>query len=195
VERGNQTTLSWDSTNANSILIDGGVGNVAETGSIVITPGNSLTYTAIARGPGGEDRASVRVTVVEPEKPVDISTDSDRVQELIDGGKVLPVFFDYDKADLSAEAKEILTENARIFRTYPNAKVVVEGHCDERGTEEYNLALGDRRAIAARDFLVLVGVDPGQLDTVSFGEERPFALGQDEAAFALNRRAHFSTRR
>lgn len=195
VERGEQTTLTWDSGNTSSLSIDGGIGNVAGSGSIVVSPAGSTTYTATATGPGGEGRASTRVTVLEPRPPVDVSTDADKVQEAINNGTVRPVFFDYDKADLTEESKVILRENARIFRLYPQARVAVEGHCDERGTEEYNLALGDNRAVAAKEFLVELGVDPAQLDTISFGEERPFNTGQNEAAWAENRRAHFSVRR
>lgn len=195
IERGEQTTLSWDSSNTSSLAIDGGVGNVGESGSIVVSPRESTTFTAIARGAGGEARASTRVTVVDPTPSVDVSTDADRLQEAINRGQVQPIFFAYDKADLSEESKRILNENAKIFRMYPQAKVVVEGHCDERGTEEYNLALGDRRAVAARDYLLQVGVDASQMQTISFGEERPFAMGQDEASYAKNRRAHFSVQR
>ncbi len=195
IERGGQTTLSWSSENVSSLVIDGGVGNVAPRGSIVVSPSASTTYTAVGSGPGGESRASTRVTVLEPRPPVDVSTDADRVQEAIDQGVVRPVFFAYDKSDLTEESKGILRENARVFRLYPDARVAVEGHCDERGTEEYNLALGDSRAVAAKDYLVELGVNPAQLETVSFGEERPFSPGHDEASWALNRRAHFSVRR
>jgi peptidoglycan-associated lipoprotein len=187
--------LTWDSSNTSSLSIDGGIGNVAGSGSIVVSPASSTTYTAVATGPGGEGRASTRVTVLEPRPPVDVSTDADKIQEAINNGSVRPVFFDYDKADLSEESKGILRENARVFRLYPQAKVAVEGHCDERGTEEYNLALGDRRAVAAKDFLVELGVDPAQLDTISYGEEQPFNPGHDEASWAQNRRAHFSVKR
>jgi peptidoglycan-associated lipoprotein len=101
------------------------------------------------------------------------------------------VFFEYDSADLTPEARRILEENAKWFRRYPEARITVEGHCDERGTEEYNLALGDRRANAAADYLVQLGVETDRLDRISFGEERPFVEGTTEAAYAKNRRAHF----
>ncbi|MBI4446596.1 MAG: peptidoglycan-associated lipoprotein Pal [Acidobacteria bacterium] len=195
VERGRQSTLTWSSTGASSVIIDGGVGNVAESGSIEITPRESTTYTAMASGPGGEARASARVTVLEPPPGEVRSADIDSLEEAIRQGKVRPVFFDYDKSTLTESAREILAENARWFRQFSSVQVIIEGHCDERGTEEYNLALGDRRAVAARDYLVQLGVDPGQLGTVSYGEERPFESGQNEAAWAQNRRAHFVVRR
>ncbi len=195
IDRGQQTTLSWNSTNAGSIVIDNGVGNVSETGSIVVSPLDSTTYTAVASGPGGQAQASARVTVVRPREDVPVvSTDVDNLRKAIADGRVQDVFFDYDKAELSASAQAILKENAIWLRRFPEAKVVVEGHCDERGTEEYNLALADRRALAVSDFLVKAGVEASQMETVPFGEERPFDPGHTEAAWAKNRRAHFVVR-
>lgn len=191
VERGQQSTLNWRATHAASVQIDGGVGNVAAAGSVVISPRESTTYTATASGPGGEAKSSTRVTVIERAPDMIRSTDIDSLEEALRQGRVRPVFFEYDKADLSAEARRTLEENARWFRQYPSVPVIIEGHCDERGTEEYNLALGDRRAQAARYHLVQLGVNPDQLETLSYGEERPFAPGHDEASWALNRRAHF----
>ncbi|MFO7652290.1 MAG: peptidoglycan-associated lipoprotein Pal [Candidatus Krumholzibacteriia bacterium] len=101
------------------------------------------------------------------------------------------VFFAFDSSSLTAEAMSTLSQNARILREV-GTTVVVEGHCDERGTVEYNLALGERRANSVRDYLVSLGVPGGQLRTVSYGESRPFAAGHDETAWALNRRAHFT---
>jgi peptidoglycan-associated lipoprotein len=103
-------------------------------------------------------------------------------------------FFDYDSADLRDEARAALDADARLLRDRPEVRVVIEGHCDERGTAEYNLALGERRAAAARDYLVAAGIDGGRLEIVSFGKERPFDPGHDEAAWAQNRRAHIVTK-
>lgn len=100
------------------------------------------------------------------------------------------VFFDYDKSDIRSDARATLTENGKRL-VGASGMVTIEGHCDERGTTDYNLALGDRRAAAAKDFLVSYGVDAGRLKTISYGENRPFAMGHDEAAWAQNRRAHF----
>jgi peptidoglycan-associated lipoprotein len=105
-----------------------------------------------------------------------------------------PVFFDYDAATLSSEAQATLDANGRLLLDNASVSVQIEGHCDERGTVEYNLALGDRRAQAARDYLVRFGVPASRLSTVSYGEERPFATGNDESAWAQNRRAHFVVR-
>jgi peptidoglycan-associated lipoprotein len=101
------------------------------------------------------------------------------------------VFFDYDDYTLTAEARSTLTNNAGYLREMSGLKVTIEGHCDERGTVEYNLALGQRRADAARSYLVNLGVDGGRLSTISYGEEKPFELGHSEAAWSKNRRAHF----
>ncbi len=196
VERNGQTTLSWKTQNATSVVIDGGVGNVSENGSVVITPRDSSTFTATAKGPGGEAQASTRVTVVTPKEVIGVtSTDIDNLMKAIEDGRIKDVFFAYDKSDLSPESRSTLEQNARWLRQYPGAIVVIEGHCDERGTEEYNLALGDRRAQATKEYLVQLGVTAEQMETISLGEERPFAPGQDEASYSQNRRAHFTAKR
>ena len=102
-----------------------------------------------------------------------------------------PAFFDYDKADIRADARDVLAANASWLKKYPSVQFTIEGHCDERGTAQYNLALGDRRANAAKDYLVSLGVDAGRVKTVSYGKERPFATGHDEDSWQKNRRAHF----
>jgi peptidoglycan-associated lipoprotein len=104
------------------------------------------------------------------------------------------IFFDYDAASLSSEAQGTLDANGKLLMDNASASVQIEGHCDERGTVEYNLSLGDRRAQAARDYLVRYGVPAARLSVVSYGEERPFSTGGDEAAWAQNRRAHFVVR-
>ncbi len=119
---------------------------------------------------------------MEEEEPVEIEEE----EPLVLGD----VFFDFDKYDIKAEYKKILTANAELILDSPNAKILIEGHCDERGTNEYNLALGEKRAKAVKDFYVAYGVPTGRLEMVSFGEERPFTFGHDEAAWAKNRRAH-----
>ncbi len=101
------------------------------------------------------------------------------------------MFFDYDSAELSPAGKSALDENAGVLKKYGAWVVTIEGHCDERGTPEYNLALGERRAVAARTYLVALGVAADRLRTVSYGKEFPFDAGHDEGAWAKNRRAHF----
>ncbi len=101
------------------------------------------------------------------------------------------VFFEFNKSNLTDQAKQALAENARQLIDAAMAAISIEGHCDERGTNAYNLALGERRANSAKDYLVSMGVDAGRISTTSYGEERPFDTGHDEAAWTKNRRAHF----
>lgn len=100
------------------------------------------------------------------------------------------VFFDFDQWVLRADARTTLDENARWLRGNPGISIVIEGHCDERGTNEYNLALGERRARAIRSYLVNLGIDPSRLSTISYGEERPFCQDRNDKCFELNRRGH-----
>ena len=195
VRRGQESVLTWSSTNADSVVIDGGVGNVATQGSVRVAPFESTTYTAMASSSGGDARASTRVTVSRGIERGDVvATDVEALRKAIEDGLVRPVFFAYDSAELSAEAKATIEENARWFKQYPEANITVEGHCDERGTEEYNLALGDRRALSVKDYLVGLGVVSSRLESISYGEERPFVSGHTESAWAKNRRAHFVIR-
>jgi len=97
------------------------------------------------------------------------------------------VFFAFDRSDISAEAREILTRQADWLRRYPNVSVTIEGHCDERGTREYNLALGERRAQAVKNVLVASGIPASRISTISYGKERPIVVGSNEEAWAQNR--------
>lgn len=101
------------------------------------------------------------------------------------------VFFDFDKSLIRPDAKKSLDENVRWLKANPNATILIEGHCDERGTGEYNLALGQRRARSAHDYLVAAGIDAKRIKSISYGKERPFVLGHNESAWKWNRRAHF----
>ena len=129
--------------------------------------------------------------VVPPEPLRDDAIRSGSIDDINRNSPLKPVFFDYDSADLSPAAKTALDENAGVLKKYGTWVLTIEGHCDERGTPEYNLALGERRAVAARTYLVALGVAADRLRTVSYGKEFPFDPGKDEAAFAKNRRAHF----
>jgi peptidoglycan-associated lipoprotein len=113
------------------------------------------------------------------------------LQELNRRGYLQDVFFDTDRYDLRPDGRELLAKNAAWLQQFPTVRILVEGHCDERNTREYNLALGERRASAVRDYLVFLGVSSDRIRTISYGEERPFALGHDESAWRLNRRSHF----
>jgi peptidoglycan-associated lipoprotein len=106
-------------------------------------------------------------------------------------GQVADVYFDYDRAELRSDARTVLQENGRILKEKAGLRMTLEGHCDERGTEEYNLALGQRRAEAVKVYLANLGIDVSRMEIVSYGEERPFAAGHDEDAWSQNRRVHF----
>ena len=104
------------------------------------------------------------------------------------------VFFAYDQYELDAEDRAVLARNARLLREHPQLRVLVEGHCDERGTAQYNMALGEKRAKEVARYLQNLGIAPDRIDTVSYGKERPFAVGSGEAVWSQNRRAHFVVR-
>jgi peptidoglycan-associated lipoprotein len=121
---------------------------------------------------------------LEEEEVEDVDVEDQEPLELED------VFFDYDKYNIRDEYKSVLEANAELLLSRPGASLMIEGHCDERGTNEYNLALGEKRAKSVMDFYIAFGVDAGRLSMISYGEERPFDGGHDEAAWAKNRRAH-----
>ena len=129
--------------------------------------------------------------VEEPaETPVETPTETTKEVSPI---SLNDVFFDFDQYNLTSEAKSTLEANAREMKRVSAANITIEGHCDERGTKAYNLALGDKRAGAAKDYLVSLGVTASRITTISYGKERPFDPGHDEAAWAKNRRGHFVT--
>jgi peptidoglycan-associated lipoprotein len=130
-------------------------------------------------------------TVVPPEPVRDDAITSGTVDDLNRNSLLKPVYFEYDSSELNAAGQRTLDENAVILKKYTSWAVTIEGHCDERGTAEYNLALGERRAVTARAYLVSLGLSADRLRTVSYGKEFPFDPGHDDAAFAKNRRAHF----
>ncbi|WP_041467185.1 OmpA family protein [Chlorobium phaeobacteroides] len=106
-------------------------------------------------------------------------------------GPLGDVFYDFDSSLLSSEAQEQLTRNSGWMKSNVQAAIIIQGHCDDRGTSEYNLALGDRRAVSAREFLIRTGIASSRIETITFGEERPFSTSQSEEGLAKNRRAHF----
>ncbi len=130
-------------------------------------------------------------TVVPPEPVAEDKIAAASLDDLNRNSPLQPVFFDLDSADINSAGQAALESDATLLKKYPTWTVTIEGHCDERGTAEYNLALGERRAIAARTYLVSLGISADRLRTVSYGKEFPFDPGHDEAAWAKNRRAHF----
>ena len=200
IQRGQAATLAWSVANATEIAVDNGVGAVTANGNRQVFPNNTTTYTLTARGAGGNDTRSVTVTVTAPPPPPPPPPPAPKVsgldifnREIANGGDAL---FDYDKSDVRDDARAILTRNAdvlkRIFSQDPSFSVSLEGHCDERGSAEYNLGLGDRRATAARDFLVQLGVPSDKIKTISYGKDRPVCTEADESCYQKNRRAHLT---
>ena len=188
IQRGASVTLTWSSTNATTLSLSPEIGNVTAQGSQRVTPQDSVTYTLTATGPGGSADATVHITVSAPPSPV-VKSAAPTVQELFDK-EVKDAYFDYDKADVRTDARDALSQTAQFLRAYPQVKVVIEGHCDERGSTEYNLALGDRRAAAAKQFLASLGISADRMETVSYGKERPFCSASTEECWKQNRRAH-----
>jgi len=197
IERGQSSTLNWNTTDATSISIDNGIGTVQASGSRRVFPGASTTYTLTATGPGGAKTATATVNVTEPPPPPPPPVAPKPTFEQMLSGSVADAYFDYDKSDIREDARAALTKDAdalkAIFSSFPDASVTIEGHCDERGSAEYNLALGDKRAAAAKDFLTQLGVPGDKLKVKSFGKENPQCTESNEACWQKNRRAHFST--
>jgi peptidoglycan-associated lipoprotein len=199
IQRGQSSTLRWEvSGNTTSVSIDNTIGTVQNTGNRRVFPSDSTTYTLTATGPGGTTTASATVNVSSPPPPPPppAPTVPKATMEARLGSDVQDAYFDYDKSDIRGDARDALTRDAQaikaILADFPSASIVVEGHCDERGSAEYNLGLGDRRSSAAKDFLVGLGVPADRLKTISYGKERPQCTEADESCYQRNRRAHFS---
>lgn len=147
--------------------------------------------TAPATRPPAPPEPVAEPTIVPPEPVAEDRIASASLDDLNRNSPLKPVFFALDEDTLSPEGQKTLDEDAALLKKYSTWAVTIEGHCDERGTAEYNLALGERRAVAARAYLVSLGISADRLRTVSYGKEFPFDPGHDEAAYAKNRRAHF----
>jgi len=197
IDRGGSTTLQWTATNATSVTITPGVGDVSVTGNRSVNPTSSVTYTATATGAGGSATDTARITVNVP-AATSTTTPTDRGNitnvPLADAftQNVKTIYFDYDKSDIRPDQVSTLQGNATWLKSNQNVRFTIEGHCDERGSEEYNLALGDRRANTVKEFLVAQGVAANRIMTVSYGEERPVCREATEDCFAKNRRAAFT---
>jgi len=189
INKGDSSTLSWSSTNATQLTIAPEVGTVTAEGSTKVTPSDSTTYTITASGPGGSATSTARVTVSTPAPPVEPPPAPDLDALFLK--EVRDAYFDFNKADVRADARDALTKTAEFLRNNPGIRVTVEGHCDERGSTEYNLALGDRRAGAVKQYLVSLGISADRISTVSFGKEKPFCTQSNESCWQQNRRGHF----
>jgi peptidoglycan-associated lipoprotein len=191
IQRGDSTTLTWSSTNATSLTINPAVGSVAPEGSSKVSPTDSTTYTITATGPGGSADQSLRITVSAAAPPAAVdNTPTETVDQMFARG-MHDAYFDYNEASLRPDAKDALSQSAVFLRTHADINIIVEGYCDERGTTEYNLGLGQKRSDAVKQFLESLGIPANRIATTSFGKEKPFCMEHTESCWQQNRRGHF----
>jgi peptidoglycan-associated lipoprotein len=189
ISAGDQVVLTWRTTDATSVSIDG-IGNVPTSGVKSVTPAESTTYHLVARGAGGEADASAHVTVNAPPAVAVPSNTMSAEEEF--KAHVQDIFYDYDSYDIRSDAQSTLSNDAAYLSSHPNIKIVIGGYCDERGSDEYNLALGQNRADAAKKALVTAGVAADRIRVISYGKEKPFCTESTESCWQLNRRAGFT---
>lgn len=188
IQAGQSASLTWQTSNATDVSIDG-IGAVQPNGSQSVSPSDSTTYHLTAKGAGGTQEATARLTVTQapppPPPPPSVS------EEDLFNQNIKDVYFDYDKSDLRGDQQTSVQADSQFLGQHTNINVTIEGHCDERGSTEYNLALGDRRASAVKDALVAAGVNASRIKTISYGKEKPFCSESNEACWQQNRRGHF----
>jgi len=189
IQAGQSASLTWQTSNATDVSIDG-IGAVQPNGSQSVSPSDSTTYHLTAKGSGGTQEATARLTVTQPPPPPPPPPPSISDEDLF-SQNIKDVYFDYDKADIRADQQGSMQADASFLGQHTNINVTIEGHCDERGSTEYNLALGDRRASAVKDALVAAGVNASRVKTISYGKEKPFCTESNEACWQQNRRGHF----
>lgn len=188
IEQGQSTVLNWETQNANDVTLDG-LGPVPASGSREVRPGDSTTYQLWAKGPGGTADASVRITVSTP-PPAQAAPPTESEADLF-ARNVKDIYFDFDGYELRSDQQQTAQSNAQFLASHPDIRLEVEGHCDDRGSEEYNLGLGDNRAETIKEYLVRAGVSADRIHVISFGKEKPFCSEENEQCWQDNRRAHF----
>ncbi len=187
IQPGQSATLSWQTTNATDVTIDGR--KVDPNGQATVTPTQSTTYRLSAKGAGGTQEATARVTVTAPPPPPAPAPSA--TEEEMFAQNVKDIYFDYDKYDLRPDQTATVQGDAQWLAQHPNIRFTIEGHCDERGSTEYNIALGDNRAQAVKNALTQAGVAADRIKTISFGKEKPFCTESTEACWQQNRVGHF----
>ena len=185
---GQSVVLNWQTSNATDVSIDG-IGAVNTSGTKTVNPSATTTYSLSARGDGGSTQATATVTVAEAQAP---PAAPEQMTESVFEQSVKPVFFDYDSYSIRPDAQQVISQDAAFLQSHPNIKVLVAGYCDDRGSEEYNLALGQNRANAAKTALVQAGVDASRVRSISYGKEKQFCTDQNESCWQQNRRGQFS---
>jgi peptidoglycan-associated lipoprotein len=194
IDLGQSVVLNWRTNYATSVVIDG-IGPVPVNGTQTVSPSNSTNFHLTAKGDGGTTEANVRVTVRVPVVPTtadNSDANADMGSEAVFHQNVQDVYFDYDSFDLRPDAQSAALTAARYLNAHPAIKVLIGGYCDDRGSAEYNITLGQNRANAARTALVSAGVSASRLRVVSYGKERQFCSEETEACWQQNRRAQFT---
>jgi peptidoglycan-associated lipoprotein len=189
INAGQSTTLIWKTDFATSVTIDQ-LGTVDPSGSRSVTPSESTTYRLVAKNDTGTQEATARVTVNQPPAPPPPANNNETQAQLF-AQNVKDVFFDYDSYDITQQYQQVLSADVRFLQQHPDMKFTIEGHCDERGSTEYNLALGDNRANSTKQALISLGISADRIRTISYGKEKPFCTESNESCWAQNRRAHF----
>lgn len=193
INAGDKAVLSWHTTDATDVSIDG-IGAVPSSGTQTVTPAQTMDYHLVARGLGGSTDATAHVTV-----NAAASSTNQNAGEQIDDAQlhqnVGDIFFDYDSYEVTAPMQQVIAKDASFLNAHPSLKIVIGGYCDERGSTEYNLALGENRANAAKQALVAAGVNADRMRTVSYGKEKQFCTEHNEQCYQQNRRAGFSVDR
>jgi peptidoglycan-associated lipoprotein len=187
IGQGQSTQLTWQTTNANSITIEG-LGELPASGTRTINPNTSTTYTLIATGAGGAQQATAQVTV----NPAASARAISPSEEELFAKNVKDVYFDFNNSDLRSDQNSSSQNDGNFLTQHSTLNVVIEGHCDDRGSEEYNLALGDNRANSLKTALISQGVSAERIKTVSYGKEHPFCSQEDDQCWQQNRRDHLS---
>jgi peptidoglycan-associated lipoprotein len=194
ITAGDQVVLSWRTTSATTISIDG-IGDVPSSGVKTVTPEVSTSYHLVARGDGGSADATARVTVTAVQNAVAVTgplTSNDLTEDEKFKASVQDVFFDYDSYEVRSDAATALSNAAAYLARNTSVKIVIGGYCDERGSNEYNLTLGQSRATSVKTALTQAGIAPDRIRVVSYGKEKPFCSESTEECWQQNRRAGFS---
>jgi peptidoglycan-associated lipoprotein len=190
IQAGQSASLTWQTSNATDVSIDG-IGAVQPNGSQSVSPTDSMTYHLTAKGSGGTQEATARLTVTQapppPPPPTPSVTDEDLFSQ-----NVKDVYFDYDKADVRGDQMSSVQADAQFLNQHSNINITIEGHCDDRGSTDYNLALGDQRAGAVKNALTSAGISASRIKTISYGKEKPFCTESNEACWQQNRRGHLT---
>ncbi len=191
ISAGQASTLTWTTDYATSVTIDG-IGKVDPGGSTKVTPTESTTYRLVAKNDTGTKEATARITVTPPPPPPTTTSAGNESDAQMFSQNVKDVFFDYDSYDIRSQDQAVIQADARFLQQHSSMNFMIEGHCDERGSIEYNLALGENRAQAAKQALVQAGVSATRMRTISYGKEKPFCTESTESCWQQNRRAHFA---